>query len=126
MGPATDHMLYHQSDPDFLPYWQSVSRREEKGVVLSMFGSGSFWSREAFLAIAARKQEIPCSMELYLPTLAHHLGYRVKCWDESRHMISNLTSQEWTIDEAERRGAMDNSSGEGTGSTVEGRAGGEG
>jgi N-acetylglucosaminyldiphosphoundecaprenol N-acetyl-beta-D-mannosaminyltransferase len=99
-GTSHYHMLYHQSAPGFLPYWQSVSRREEKGVVLSMFGSGSLWSREAFLAIASRKQEIPCYLELYLPTLAHHLGYRVRCWDESRHMISNLPKKKWSIEEA--------------------------
>jgi N-acetylglucosaminyldiphosphoundecaprenol N-acetyl-beta-D-mannosaminyltransferase len=105
-GTSHYHMLYHQSDPGFLRYWQSVSRREEKGVVLSMFGSGSLWSREAFLAIASRTQQIPCYLELYLPTLAHHLGYRVRCWDESRHMISNLPSRKWTIDEAMNRDCL--------------------
>jgi exopolysaccharide biosynthesis WecB/TagA/CpsF family protein len=105
-GTSHYHMLYHQSDPGFLRYWQSVSCREEKGVVLSMFGSGSLWSREAFLAIASRSQEIPCYLELYLPTMAHHLGYRVRCWDESRHMISNLTKKKWTIEEARDRDCL--------------------
>jgi N-acetylglucosaminyldiphosphoundecaprenol N-acetyl-beta-D-mannosaminyltransferase len=105
-GTSHYHMLYHQSDPAFQSYWQSVSRREEKNVVLSMFGSGSLWSRDAFLAIASRTQQIPCYLELYLPTLAHHLGYRVRCWDESRHMISNLPSGKWTIDEAMKRDCL--------------------
>ncbi len=105
-GTSHYHMLYHQSDPRFLPYWQSVSQREKKGVVFSMFGSGSLWSREAFLAIASRTQQIPCYLELYLPTLAHHLGYRVRCWDESRHMISNLPSREFSVDEAKRRNCL--------------------
>jgi N-acetylglucosaminyldiphosphoundecaprenol N-acetyl-beta-D-mannosaminyltransferase len=105
-GTSHYHMLYHQSDPGFLSYWPSVSRREEKGVVLSMFGSGSLWSREAFLAVASRTQQIPCYLELYLPTLAHHLGYRVRCWNESRHMISNLPSGKITIDEASRRNCL--------------------
>jgi N-acetylglucosaminyldiphosphoundecaprenol N-acetyl-beta-D-mannosaminyltransferase len=105
-GTSHYHMLYHQSDPGFQRYWQSVSRREEKGVVLSMFGIGSLWTREAFLAIASRSQEIPCYLELYLPTMAHHLGYRVRCWDESRHMISNLTKKKWTIEEARNRNCL--------------------
>lgn len=105
-GTSHYHMLYHQSDPDFLPFWQALSRREDKGVVLSMFGSGSLWSREAFLAIASRTQRIPCYLELYLPTLAHHLGYRVRCWDESRHMISNLPSRRWRPDEARSRNCL--------------------
>jgi hypothetical protein len=103
-GTSHYHMLYHRSDPGFLPYWQSVSRREETGVVLSMFGSGSLWSRDAFLAIASRQQEIPCYLELYLPTLAHHLGYRVRCWGESNHMISNLPSSKINLETAVRRG----------------------
>lgn len=105
-GTSHYHMLYHQSDPGFLRYWQSISRREEKGMVLSMFGSGSLWSREAFLAIASRTQQIPCYLELYLPTLAHHLGYRVRCWDESRHMISNLPSRKFTVEEAKSRNCL--------------------
>ena len=103
-GTSHYHMLYHESDPGFLPYWQSVSGREEKGVVLSMFGSGSLWSRDAFLAIASIQQEIPCYLELYLPTLAHHLGYRVRCWEESKHMISNLPSPKINLETADRRG----------------------
>jgi N-acetylglucosaminyldiphosphoundecaprenol N-acetyl-beta-D-mannosaminyltransferase len=105
-GTSHYHMLYHGSDPGFRSYWQSVSRREDKGIVLSMFGSGSLWSREAFLAIASRPQQIPCYLELYLPTLAHHLGFRVRCWDEARHMISNLSSRELTVDEARRRNCL--------------------
>lgn len=91
-GTGHPHYLQHSSDPAFRRHWESVSLRENKGVVLTMFGSGSFWSRNAFLAVAVREQEIPCYVELYLPTLAHHLGYRVKCWDESRHLLSNLPS----------------------------------
>lgn len=105
-GTGHYHMLYHQSDPCFLPYWQSVSRREDKGVVLSMFGTGSLWSREAFLAVAAKEQEIECYLELYLPTLAHHLGFRLRCWNETRHMISNLPSRKWTIEEARKRNCL--------------------
>jgi hypothetical protein len=104
-GTSHYHMLYHQSDPDFLRFWESVSRRQEKGVILSMFGSGSFWRREAFLRVAEEEEKIPCYLELYLPTLAHHLGFRVRCWDETRHMISNLPNPGWTIGEALRRGA---------------------
>jgi hypothetical protein len=73
-------------------------------VILSMFGSGSFWTREAFLAVAAQNQEIGCYLEIYLPTVAHHLGYRVRSWKESHHLISNLPSPSVSVDEAKRRG----------------------
>jgi hypothetical protein len=91
-GTGHPHYLQHSADPCFEQYWKSISLREDKYVILTMFGSGSLWSKEAFLSIAGREQKIPCYLELYLPTLAHHLGFRVCCWDESRHLLSNLPS----------------------------------
>lgn len=105
-GTGHPHYLQHSADPDFHRYWDSVSLRENKQVVLTMFGSGSFWSREAFLAISKQEQKIPCYVELYLPTMAHHLGFRVRCWDETRHMISNLPSRKWTIEAARNRSCL--------------------
>ena len=99
-GTSHHHMLYHQSDPEFHPFWKSVSRREDPGVIFSMFGSGSFWTRAAFLAVAAQSQDIDCYLELYMPTLAHHLGYRVRPWNEHNHLISNLPSPDITLKKA--------------------------
>jgi hypothetical protein len=93
-GSAHYFQLYHESEPGFAEYWKHLSVREDKQVVLNMFGSGSMWTREAFLAVSDRLQEMPCYLETYLPTLAHHLGYRVRCWDESRHLLSNLPSRD--------------------------------
>jgi hypothetical protein len=91
-GSGHYFQLYHESEPGFAEHWKNLSVREDKRAVLNMFGSGSVWTREAFLDVARRPQEIPCYLETYLPTLAHHLGYRVRCWDESRHLLSNLPS----------------------------------
>jgi N-acetylglucosaminyldiphosphoundecaprenol N-acetyl-beta-D-mannosaminyltransferase len=104
-GTSHCHMLNHESDPGFLPFWRSLSRREDPGVVFSMFGSGSFWSREAFLAVASTPQSIDCYQELYLPTFAHHLGYRVRGWDEEHHLLSNLPSRTITVQEGRKREA---------------------
>jgi hypothetical protein len=104
-GTGHPHFLQHAADPEFLHYWPSVSRREDKDIVLSMFGSGSFWSREAFLAIASREQTISCYLELYLPTMAHHLGFRVRGWDESNHLLSNLPSRSISVEEGRKRGS---------------------
>jgi hypothetical protein len=103
-GSSHYHMLYHESDPAFLPFWREVSRREDPSVVLSMFGSGSMWSREAFLAVALMPKEIACYLELYFPTMAHHLGFRVRCWDEERHRISNLPSPKISAAEGRKLG----------------------
>ena len=103
-GTGHYHELYHEADPDFFPFWKSLSMREDPRVILSMFGSGSLWTREAFLAIARQAQSIECYLEIYLPTLAHHLGFRVRRWREDRHLISNLPSQSVTEAEARKRG----------------------
>jgi hypothetical protein len=104
-GTSHCHMLNHESDPGFLPFWRSLSRREDPGVVFSMFGSGSFWTRAAFLAVASTPQSINCYQELYLPTLAHHLGFRVRGWDEEHHLLSNLPSRTITVQEGRKREA---------------------
>lgn len=104
-GTSNYHMLYHETDPGFFPFWRSFSRREDPGTVLSMFGSGSLWSREAFLAVASHPCTIACYLELYLPTLVHHLGFRVCGWDEEHHLLSNLPSRAISEAHGRRRAA---------------------
>ena len=84
------HYLYHCQDPRFHDYWKTVSRREDRHVVLWMLGTGSFWTREAFDAVAAKMEPFPMYLEIYLPTLAHHLGYRVRGLPENEHLVSHL------------------------------------
>lgn len=104
-GSGHYFQLYHESDPEFVRFWRAVSRRENKDVVLNMFGSGSLWSRQAFLAIAASEKPIACYLEIHLPTLAHHLGFRIRCWDEKQHLISNKPSGDFTMAKAKEQGA---------------------
>lgn len=72
------HYLYHLQDPRFRELWKGVSVREEKGVFLDAVMTGSLWKRAAFEAVAVRREPFPVYLELYLPSLAHHLGYRVR------------------------------------------------
>jgi len=104
-GTAHPFGLYHESDPDFFPFWKSLSRRDDPSAILWMFGSGSVWTREAFLALASPQKKIECLFEIYLPTLVHHLGFRVRGWDEKQHLISNLPSPQITVKEARKRGS---------------------
>ena len=46
------HYLNHLADPSFIGFWDRISIRSDKRVVLTMFGSGSFWRKEAFAAVA--------------------------------------------------------------------------
>jgi hypothetical protein len=104
-GTNNPHFLYHAANDEFLSYWTKISRRGEPEVVLSMFGTGSFWSREAFCAVAHVDEPWPIYMELYLPTLAHHLGFRVRDFAEQNRFVRALRDEISHIERARKEGA---------------------
>jgi len=97
--------LYNTSQPDFVPYWRSVSKRKDPTVALSMFGSGSFWTRECFEVVAAVEEPFPIYLELWLPTLAHHLGFRVRDFGDQNRFIRPVGDLESQITAAWQAGA---------------------
>jgi hypothetical protein len=99
------HFLYHAADDRFIPYWSKITRRADPEVVLSMFGSGSFWTREAFCAVSDIEEPFPIYMELYLPTLCHHLGFRVRDFGEQNRFIRVLKDETNHVDRARKEGA---------------------
>ena len=104
-GTGWHHYLYHANDPEFHRHWERISRRADRRTVLSMLGTGSFWTRAAFDAVAAEKEPFPMYLEIYLPTLAHHLGYRVRSLAEEEHCVRNLGDFRGRISTARRAGA---------------------
>jgi len=99
------HFLYHAADDKFMTFWAGISRRDKSEVVLSMFGTGSFWTRESFLAVANVTEPFPIYMELYLPTLAHHLGFRVRDLADQNRFVRALEHEICSIDQARAEGA---------------------
>lgn len=77
-GTNHPHFLYHAADPAFLSLIHRNSSRSNPSVVLSMLGCISFWKRHAFDAVARIPDASPFYLELVIPTLAHHLGFRVR------------------------------------------------
>lgn len=77
-GTNASHYLYHLQDRRFRDLWKNLSVREEKAVFFDAIMTGSVWRREPFEEVAARQEPFPVYLELYLPSLAHHLGYRVR------------------------------------------------
>ena len=104
-GTSNPHFLYHVANPAFACYWSKITVRSDPRVVLSMFGSGSFWTTEAFRAVAAMEEPLPMYMEIYLPTLAHHLGFRVRDLTAQNRFVRALASEIDPIDEARKQGA---------------------
>ena len=76
-GTGHPHMLAHEFHPQFRQ-WLAGSVREEKSTVLMMLGCLTWWTWEAFQAVAAASEPLPVYLELAMPTTAHQLGYRVR------------------------------------------------
>lgn len=72
------HLLGHLIEPEFGEFWRSISARADSQVVLSMLGCGSFWTVEAYEQVASLAPPLRIYLELFLPTAAHHLGFRVR------------------------------------------------
>ena len=53
---------------------------------------------------AAEPEPFPIYLELCLPTLAHHLGYRVRSLREGDHLVSNLGDFRDRVAQARRAG----------------------
>jgi len=80
-GTGSPHYLYHLGMNGFSEMLALKSDRKTPSVVLSGLGFGQLWKREVFDAVAVESEEVACYLEVWLPTIAHHLGYRVRSWD---------------------------------------------
>lgn len=77
-GTGHPHYLNHAANSKFHEFFSSLSIRDQKDVVLAFVGFGSFWRAEAFAAVAAVQEPFPIYLELWMPTVAHHLGFRIQ------------------------------------------------
>lgn len=104
-GTSDPHYLYHARNAAFHAFWKQETRRDDPSVVLSMFITGSVWTREAFDAVAAIEEPFPMYLEIYLPTLAHHLGFRIRDLPDQNPFVRNLGDMAESMDEAREAGA---------------------
>jgi hypothetical protein len=105
-GTISPHFLGHAKDQAFFDLWHSISVRHDKNVILSMFGSGSLWKRHAFDAVAAQDEVFPVYLEIYLPTMAHHLGFRVVDLGIQNQFIRSVHTPSLTFESAKAEGAL--------------------
>jgi len=99
------HYLYHAQKAAFHQWIAEVTVRAEKNAVFSMLGTGSFWRRECFNAVAKLEEPFPIYFEIYLPTLTHHLGFRVASWEDQSAFITNRPSASLNFANAQKAGA---------------------
>ena len=88
-GTSHPHYLCHAHDPRFHEFYANLTSRAEPGVILSMLGTGSFWSRASFNAVARYSEPVPVYFEVHLPTLAHHLGFRLRDFGDQNKFVSH-------------------------------------
>jgi hypothetical protein len=83
----------------------SVFSSANKVTVLSMMGTGSFRRKEAFGAVATLPEEVLVFLELFRPTAAHHLGFRVRhCSRDQGRYVLNLGDFEEKLDDVRAKG----------------------
>jgi len=99
------HYLYYAANAKFARFFERLSVRNDSAVVLSMFGTGSCWAREAFDAVAGFDEPLPIYLEIYLPTLAHHLGFRLRDYGDQDIFVSNLGDRSKEVELARNHGA---------------------
>ena len=104
-GTSHPHYLYHAANAQFAEWLRSMSVRSDMEVTLSMLGTGSFWRREAFERLVALEEPFPIYFEVYLPTLVHHLGFRVRDWAEQNPFVVNRGDRGGEIEQARSAGA---------------------
>ena len=104
-GTSNAHYLYHSREKRFHDYFTALSLRSNKRVILSMLGTGSFWKRKAFESVAAHEEPFPVYVELYLPTLAHHLGFRIRDIPDQNRFVMHLGDRHREIEMAQKQGA---------------------
>lgn len=101
-GTSHPHFLAHQAHPRFQE-WLDQSIRPDKNVVMMMMGCLTWWTWEAFAAVAETREPLPVYLELAMPTAAHHLGYRVRNLpelDESLEPLGEVSAklEQWTAE----------------------------
>ena len=99
------HYLAHAADAGFFPFWKMITRRRDPRVVLSMIATGSCWTRAAFDAVAATAEPHPMYVEIFPPTLAHHLGFRVRDYGPQTRFVQHIGDRIAEVEKARTHGA---------------------
>jgi len=72
-----EHYVRFRRDPRLLGHLRRLSVRDDPSRLFSCLGDGMWISRRALQAYLAVDHHPPCYVEIYVPTLLHHLGFRV-------------------------------------------------
>lgn len=95
-GTNHPHYLNHQYDGGLQKQVGVISVRHNKKLILTCLGFGQCWRRSVFLEVASVKSISEVYLELWIPTIAHHLGYKVRsmCMDPQWNTHDGLIDRE--------------------------------
>ncbi len=71
------HYVRFRRDPRLLAHLRALSVRDETDRLFRCLGDGMWISRRALWSYVRIARHPPCYCEVYVPTLLHHLGFRV-------------------------------------------------
>lgn len=77
-GTIHPHYGHEINNSEFMEFLRNISRREVHDRILSMLGCSSIWERSCFDNVAALVPSTHVYLEIGMPSVAHHLGYRVR------------------------------------------------
>ncbi len=104
-GTTHPHNRYELSNTDFLGFIESLSRREDKYRILTMLGCSSFWTFQCFRDVANHPTP-DVYLEIGMPSMAHHLGYRIRPLPHYQERFVSFTGDFTSrIDELKEQGA---------------------
>ena len=99
------HWLSMSATAEYQQFISQLSVRDHKSVILSALGTGSFWKYDTFREVSAVEERLPMYFEVYLPTVAHHLGFRICSYDQQSEFVGSAGDKTKFIEEARARGA---------------------
>ena len=99
-----EHYVRFRHDAALLEHLRRLSVREDPERLFGCLGDGMWLSRDALRAYVAVERHPPCYCETYVPTLLHHLGFRVVDVDAHSDLYRHVRwMPEFSAEEALRR-----------------------
>lgn len=77
-------------------FGQHSVRAGDMGTMLWAFVSGSYWTSSAWIECARHPEPFPVYLEIWLPSLMHHLGYRLREIPGQKEFVRNVVAREVT------------------------------
>lgn len=85
-----EHYVRFRRDARLLSHLRARSTRDDPGKLFGCLGDGMWLVRAALEAYVEAAPHPPCYVEVYVPTLLHHLGFRVVDIDQHSDLYRDV------------------------------------